>query len=61
MENSGEYELEYDIYLTEQAVLNIADPSAGLGVDMFIKMPAGMGNIDPTTIARLNLGAEFSL
>ena len=52
MENSGGYELEYDIYLTEQAVLeNIADPSAGLGVDMFIKMPAGMGNIDPATIA----------
>jgi hypothetical protein len=52
VEKSGKYELEYDIYLTEQAVsANIADPSAGLGVDMFIKMPVGMGEIDPTTIS----------
>ena len=59
IETTDGYELEYDIYLTDEIVsATIADASGGIGVDFLLKMPIGMGDIDPSTV---QFASEFDV
>ena len=46
------YELEYDIYITDEVIAEyIEDPTGGLNIDMMIKMPSGMGEVNETSVS----------